>query len=446
MLKSTMQRALVVATAVGTAGAAVADTYVYVQNNTPFAFPVEIVRPSGLALPTSYWKAGTNWVQPGQRAMILQFNRDQGVKNGKYYEFHSYLSMDNSKFALKQRLKGTTFFSDLWQSVQGQQWYSDRNHHTATWNTGKNTFSIDYSAYFTGGADDIEYVVRYKYPKADGGANVFNVLAYNTYMRPTNMFVNGQSARQKLMMPQLKNQGYDALVLSEMFDDTIRNQTINDLRSEFPYFTKVVGKDAGVEQDGGVIIFSRWPIETSAERLFGSVSSGSDSMADKGIMYARINKMGKKYHLFGTHTQADKGAADVSTRTKQLKILKDFVSSRNIPATEAVIMGGDLNVDKTGSPSEYSNMMLILNAGTPVSIGNLKATWDPTINKCADAGKPEYLDYLLSSKSHLKPVLFTNEVRLLRSWSGWKSLPTDKERWDLSDHFAVFASFVYPSK
>ncbi len=427
----------------GVAGAATAETYIYVQNNTPFAFPVEIVRPSGLALGTAYWKAGTNWVQPGQRAMILKFNRDEGVKSGKYFEFHNYLSMNGTKFALKQRLKGTTFNSDLWQSVQGQPWYSDRNTHQATWNAGAHSFNIKYRAYFTGGADDVEYIIQYKYPNATAGSNTFSVLSYNTYMRPTSLFVNGQSARQKLMMPQLRGQGYDAILFSEMFDDDIRNRTIADLASEFPYKTKVVGRDAGVNQDGGVIIMSRWPITAWAEKTFGSVSSGSDSMADKGIMYACINKQGRKYHLFGTHTQADKGSADVSTRKKQLQMLKAFVDSRNIPATEPVILGGDLNVDMTGSPAEYNSMLSILNAAHPMQLGNLKATWDPTINKCADAGKPEFLDYLLFSKAHLKPLLSTNEVRLLRSWDGWKSLPTDKERWDLSDHFAVFGQFVF---
>ena len=119
-----------------------ADTYVYVQNNTPFAFPVEIVQPSGLALGSQYWKRGASYVNPGERARIYQTNRDSGVKSGKYYEFHCKLSMDGSKFGLNQRLKGTTFFSDLWQSVDGQTWHSDRTTHQSAWNTGKHSFHV----------------------------------------------------------------------------------------------------------------------------------------------------------------------------------------------------------------------------------------------------------------------------------------------------------------
>ena len=63
-------RLLVVAAFAFAPAVARADTYVYVQNNTPFAFPVEIVRPSGLALGTSYWKKGVSFINPGERARI----------------------------------------------------------------------------------------------------------------------------------------------------------------------------------------------------------------------------------------------------------------------------------------------------------------------------------------------------------------------------------------
>lgn len=429
--------------ALAAAPLAQSETNIYVQNNTPFAFPVEIKRPSGKALGGQYWKAGVKYVLPGQRAKILEFNRDSGVTNGKYFEFHEHLTMDGSAFILKQRLKGTTFFSDLWQSVQGHNWYGDRATRQATWNTGKTQFNIKYRAYFTGGADDIEYIVQYRYPAASTAPHILNVLAYNTYMRPTSLFVNGQSLRQKLLVPELKGRNYDVLILSEMFDDDIRAATLNGLKSEFPYHTKVVGSDSGANQDGGVVIVSKWPITAWAEKVFGSNSSGSDAMADKGIMYAKINKQGRPYHIFGTHMQADKGASDVSTRRQQIQMMKAFVNSRNIPATEPVILGGDLNVDMTGRPSEYQQMLSILNAKHPMMIGNLKATWDPTINKCADSGTPEFLDYLLFSNAHLKPVISLNEVRLHRSWDGWKQLFTDKERWDLSDHFAVYGTFLF---
>ncbi|RYX82159.1 hypothetical protein EON83_20800 [bacterium] len=424
-----------------------ADTYVYLQNNTPFAFDVQINRPNGLALPTQYWKGGAARVEPGQRARLYQTNRDSGVKSGKYYEFHCQLrSPDGSTFSLNQRLKGTAFFSDLWQSVDGDPWYSDRNTHNRGWNAGPKQFNIKYRAYFTGGADDIEYIVQYKYPVANSSDRMLNVLSYNTYMRPTTLFINGQSIRRQKMMPELTGSGYDVILFSEMFDDDIRNQTINSLRGEFPYHTNVVGRDSGVNQDGGVILFSRWPIATQDQRTFGDACSGSDCMADKGVIYAAISKGNQTYHVFGTHTQADKGAADRAARRRQMQIMKAFIDSKNIPRTQPVLIAGDLNVDMTRSQAEYVDMLNILHATHPGRTPgiSLSATWDPTINKCADSGTPEFLDYVLYSNDHLRPTVSLNEVRLLRAAEEWKALPTDKARWDLSDHFAVFGNFTMP--
>jgi sphingomyelin phosphodiesterase len=424
-----------------------AETTVFVQNNTPFSFPVEIVRPSGLALPGQYWKAGARYVNAGQRASIMTTNRDSGVKNGKYFEFHCNLSMDGSRFALKQRLRGSLVGSHLWQSVSGQSWYDDRNTHRANWSVGKHQFTILYRAYFTGGDDDIEYIIQYRYPTMTIPTAGINVLAYNTYMRPEIMFVNGQAQRAALMIPQIKNQGYEVIIFSELFDDSIRRDFLKGIRDEFPHHTSVVGSDGVIEQDGGVVIVSKYPIATQAQRLFGKASSGvlADKLSDKGVKYACVNKNGTKYHIFGSHTQADKGTTERNVRKQQFQIIRDFISSRNIPKNEAVIVGGDLNVDKKGSPSEYQDMVRILNAKEPMYLGTLTATWDPTINKCADRGTPEYLDYIFAIKGYREAGIYANEVRLHRSAREWKSLPTDRARWDLSDHFPV-ASSVYFKK
>ena len=425
---------------------AAAETRVYVQNNTPFAFTLDVARPGGLALPGQYWKKGASVANPGQRTWIYETNRDEGVKNGKYFEFHPRLTFDGKTFILKQRLKGTTFFSHLWQSVQGQPWYDDRATHRAEWNAGKYNFTILYRAYFTGGADDIEYIIQYRYPKADVYEHGLNVLAFNTYMRPTGLFINGQSDRARFIPAQIKNQGYEVIIFSELFDNSIRKSFLASIRDEWPHQTSVVGSDGLIEQDGGVVIVSKYPIVAQGQRMYGSVSSGllGDKLADKGVKYACVNKNGLKFHIFGTHTQADKGATERNVRRRQFQIIKEFIASRKIPRTDAVIVGGDLNVDKTGSPAEYQDMISILNAKEPMYLGNLRATWDPTINKCADSGTPEYLDYVFPIKGFREPaVISMNEVRLHRANQEWKSFPTDKSKWDLSDHFPVLGVIMF---
>lgn len=429
---------------------ALADTYVYVHNNTPFGFNVQIEQPSGLALPSEYWKRGASTIAPGkQRLELMRTNRDSGVKSGKYYEFRLVLTPQGggTPFGLKLRLKGTTFNSDLWQSVDGDPWFDDRKTHSQAWNAGAMQFNVKYRAYFTGGADDVEFILQYRYPTlSNTDKNELHLLTYNTYMRPTSLFVNGQSARTPLLAEWVKQSNYDAILFNELFDDDIRSRMVSLLRSEFPYATRVVGTDRGTEQDGGVILVSRWPIVAEDQRLYGKTSAGSDSMADKGVLYACIDKRGRKYHLFGSHTQSTRGASDwpvdSGVRTKQFGIVRQFIDSKNIPENEPVIIGGDLNVDK-GRTSEYNSLLATLNVSAPSYTGHGK-TWDPTINLCADAGAPEYLDYLLADNKHLRPLEVRNEARIARSSEEWKALATDRARWDLSDHFPVYGYFKFP--
>lgn len=420
-----------------------ADTYVYVHNNTPFAYNASIQT----NLSNEYWKRGASSVRPGlQRVRMMQTNRDSGIKSGKEYTFRIVLTPQGGgdPIGLKVRLKGTTFFSDMWQSVDGDPWFSDRNTH----NRRFNNINIKYRAYFTGGADDIEFIIQYNYPVCDNAdKNSLHLVTYNTYMRPTSLFINGQNVRTPYLTEWLRGKNYDVILFNEMFDDDIRIKAINQLKGEFPHYTRIVGTDRGIEQDGGVFFMSRWPIVTQDQRTYGRVSGGSDSMADKGVGYVCIDKQGKKYHIFGSHTQSTRSKgdypADANWRRQQFGIIRQFVDSKNIPATEPVIIGGDLNVDRNNG-GEYASMVSLLDVIAPMYNGH-GATWDPSINLCADAGTPEYLDYLFADKRHLKPIESFNEARIARSSEEWKSLPTDKARWDLSDHFPVYARFKFPA-
>ncbi len=417
------------------------STRIYVQNNTPFGFDVSWER-SGAPLKADCWKRGTATVKGGRKAKMLEFNRDTGITNGKLFYFTTTLSGDDSQLELQQKLKGTTIGSTLWQSVKGpdfsNSWYSDRATHTATWKSANRKIGVRYSAYYTGGFDDVEYVLHYTYGVAPSDENTLNLLSYNVYLRPSPPFINGQAQRTEQLPAQIK--GYDVLVFCEAFDNTYRGKLLSGLKPEYPYATRVVGADKNLAQDGGVIIASRWPIRAQDQKLFGSVSSGSDSMADKGVLYARIDKKGRIYHVFATHTQADSGTKDQQVRRKQLQMIRSFIVSKKIPATEPVIIAGDLNVNKANQ-SEYNDMLEILKATSPATTG-VRYSFYPTINDLA-SGSNEMLDYVLWSNTHLAPVSAKNEVRMPRAAKGWKDLLTENERWDLSDHFPVYSRLTF---
>ncbi len=264
-------------------------------------------------------------------------------------------------------------------------------------------------------------------------ANSFNILAYNIFMRPTSLFANDQSDRAEVLPSKLS--GFDAITFSEAFDDGIRNKLLADLRGEYPYRTEVLGTDGGIEQDGGVIILSRWPITAQAQRLYGGACKGTDCLADKGVLYARIVKHGRAHHVFASHTQAGDDTDERETRTRQLRIIKRFIDDHRLPESEPVFIAGDLNVDKYDS-GEYATMLQTLDASYPQPFGQ-PYTVDSVVNSRANGRK--YLDYVLVSNRHLQPASSIIETFIPRSPIAFGG------DYDLSDHFPVFGHFMFPS-
>lgn len=419
-----------------------AVTRVFLQNNTTTTFAVGTAQ-TGHSLSGSKWGRPKRTVAPGERAEIVWFNRDSGIKNGKDFYFTETLTGGGARLVLRQRLRGKLVGSHLWQSLEKQPWYDDRQTHRMPWKAGGQTVHVDYRAFFAGTDDNIEYILKGTYvtPPASR-AEELNVLAYNIYMRPTTLFINGQSVRAELLPAQLK--GHDVIIFSEAFDNAVRAKLLRGLR-EYPHHTRILDKSTTfkVGGNGGVIIVSKWPIEAQDQQGYNDVCSGADSHVAKGVLYARINKRGRRYHVFGSHTQADPGAKEAAIRVRQFGIMKKFIDSKRISTKEAVIIGGDLNVDKIKHRARYLEMLKILNAEHPAPRGH-PSTFDPKVNKVADSGASEFLDYVLYSRAHLRPKTSYNEVRMIRADREWKSFPTDKAKWDLSDHFAVFGRFEFP--
>lgn len=133
---------------------------------------------------------------------------------------------------------------------------------------------------------------------------------------------------------------------------------VNNIEAELvcsPYY--VMGPDRGnlnIRQDGGLAILSRYPIK-AASALTYKESSGSDRLASKGALYARIQvgPSGDDYiHVFNTHIQAhDYG----ESRLKQIKELMDFIQETvryDNGKDHPIIVAGDFNVT-AGKPEDW---------------------------------------------------------------------------------------------
>lgn len=428
-----------------------AQTHVFVQNNTTQEFNVQTTMPSR-QLSKSYWGQTTTKVKPGQRVKILRFNRDKGITNGKFFIFNTTLTAGKDKLIVQQKLRGAFINSHMWQSVKTSKfndaWYDDRTTHRVTSKLNGVPIKIKYRAFFTGTDDNIEYILEESEsnsPKYNNSPEVFDVLTYNVYIRPTTLFKNGQHIRAKLI-PSLLS-GYDAIVFQEAFDDKARRILLRGLKGEYPYQSKILGTDRGVEQDGGVVIISRWPIITQKQKLFGSVCKGSDCGADKGVLYVPINKKGQMYHLFGTHLQADYGEHKKVIR-QQLDIFKRFINHVNPPKSDPVILAGDFNVNSEAkSKTGFNDLLRRLNATRPENLSKLLYSYECNskndLANCGNPGGRNYYDHALYSNNHLKPIKSFNEVKLIRSKKGWKEYAFEKTYWDLSDHFPVHGHFEF---
>jgi endonuclease/exonuclease/phosphatase family metal-dependent hydrolase len=324
-------------------------------------------------------------------------------------------------------------------------------------------------------------------------AHHLRVLTYNIFVRPFFVSHDGQRERTHHIpraIAQLPGDPLDVVVIQEAFDEgRLRAHLLGELaRAGFPYHTELV-RGGGPFQlgNGGVFIASRWPIERSASRTFQDACSGTDCLAPKGVMYARIRKtVGETsavYHVFGTHLQSGTGAEPASVRIAQLQQMARFRDSLEIPADEPVVLAGDFNVDAIADPDEVVAMLRTLGAELPTRMHLGEATSDPRTNALvgqsgdADEGgcrtqymarkqcpccRGQHLDYVLTASQHRQPQSASAKVLHLkadRPFQVCMSAPGQPHfvygtsmfcriSWDiadLSDHYPVMVTLQFPA-
>lgn len=293
--------------------------------------------------------------------------------------------------------------------------------------------------------------------------NTLNVLSYNVAMVPAVglpwlqpwlpfptaaceplCWTKGERAPALAGHPALL--GFDVVVLQELFSRAHRRTILDGLRrapAGYPEAGRMVPGNwpfAG----GGVVILSRWPIEAEARERFAACAGGirdtalasrNDCLANKGVVYAAIRKAGRRYHIFGTHLDAGQGPADHGARELQLQALAAFIQRQRIPATEPVIIAGDLNIERF-DPTQRRRLGEVL-----------KAAYGP-FSGCSPAPHPTTpagsgLDYVLYSQSHLLPLGAETGASDANAATSRIICPTTAGQ-NLSDHYAVLGSFVFP--
>lgn len=291
------------------------------------------------------------------------------------------------------------------------------------------------------------------------GTPSLRVLTYNTFLMSKNLYPNwGQDHRAAEIAKASFFQGNDVVVLQEAFDNSASDSLAQNASAQYPYRTPVVGRSksgwdatggaysATTPEDGGVTVLSKWPIIRKEQFIYKD-ACGSDWWSNKGFVYAELNVHGTTVHVVGTHAQStDSGCGSgeaAQMRSRQFKQIDAFLDAKNIPASEQVIVAGDMNVDSR-SP-EYASMLADAGlAGADTRTGH-PYSFDTQDNSIASYRYPndprEDLDYVLHRAGHAKPSGWTNEVVKEQS-APWtvSSWGTDYTYTNLSDHYPLIGS------
>ncbi|MFJ4897661.1 sphingomyelin phosphodiesterase [Streptomyces sp. NPDC088727] len=297
-------------------------------------------------------------------------------------------------------------------------------------------------------------------PRASAADNPpLRVLTYNTFLMSTSLYPNWGQAHRAAGIPKAGFfQGNDVVVLEEAFDNTASDALTSNASGQYPYHTPVVGRSrsgwdatsgaysATTPEDGGVTILSKWPVIRQEQHIYKD-ACGSDWWSNKGFAYAELNVNGARVHVVGTHTQStDQGCASgeaAGIRALQFQQIDAFLDAKDIPASEQVIVAGDLNVDSR-SP-EFAAMLA--NAGLTAADARTghPYSFDTRDNSIAAERYPEDpredLDHVLHRTGHARPTGWTNEV-IEEESAPWtvSSWGTDYTYTNLSDHYPVVAS------
>lgn len=258
----------------------------------------------------------------------------------------------------------------------------------------------------------------------------------------------------------------DVITFCEAFEENSRNILIKYLSSAgFKYSTPVLSDDNNYFSNGGIFVLSKHPILGYSSYVFKN-ASGTDYLANKGIIRIIVKKERFRINIFTTHLQAWSQYYD--TRNKQLEELRKYIEKFRFWCNEIVIICGDFNTNNSNI-EKY----LDFNFSFPKIVSNQKFTFDSTENSMygIDGSDEDFhtrivkkeglisypknikkfnFDHILYSKNHKTPNLVYTEILKpkvakynFNLWKiGWLTSVNFTTN-DLSDHFPICSTFEF---
>ena len=129
------------------------------------------------------------------------------------------------------------------------------------------------------------------------------------------------------------------------------------------------------------------------------------------------------YSVFATHLQAwtanSAPGNGVAIREYQAEQFAQFIASQSIPTTEAVLLAGDFNMDKTGS--ELEPALRTLAAKLPRTVGTIQGTHSDDNLTRINTDTKKWLDYVVYSTRHRRPTSATMQAIALTPASAFEA-------------------------
>lgn len=417
----------------------------FLRNSSWLDFDLHLVQKgSHLATPIHYNHAVThldNWMEDTE---VFIAARDSTVLPGGQsvvYGLAITHGLDTvwMDFRLQRNGSGTEFDSRLHGNGFDTGYTADGNFHSSTVTIAGRSLELKYKADNDDAQQgrDIRLAIHetpiYTINASDfSDPNVLNVMAYNIQFLPLGVVGLPQAADRGDLLPAQLSAYQDVVIFEEVFDPIPRLlNLVPAMRAAGFYY------DTGILNDylpfnGGVIIFSRWPIEATAQYDFELCGpNAQDCLANKGIMYARIRKLDRYYNVFGTHFDAGSDSLDLQAKNLQYTEMKNFIAAQGIPNHEPVIWGGDLNTDAANSHNLYSNMLDSIDTVVPEYTGFPSSTMN------RDTG--DVIDHVFADPRYLLPLDAGVYITTFRSIE-----PALWELSDFSDHRCAISRFRFP--
>lgn len=427
-------------------------------------------------------------IQPYERAKVQWFNFDEGVKYGHRYTFfveaRRYLQDARPAIRFETTIKGFLVGSSIAETnvTSGDQSYPlfkkepnpfysklmSQVLYNSPFNSQKPlTVSADAIKYTVPNphgnvqlTDAISYAVTERQAQFhhNDNANELAVLTYNTQIWPLygqvgGIIMNNPARRTEDIAERVND--YDIVTVQEFFEKDYRARFSQFLQAYLPYHVGPVSDMRPL--NSGVVIYSRWPI-AKEESMTYKQCAGLDCGASKGVSYALIYKYGVPYHIFSTHLQAGSepdgsfNRHDAEVRKKQLEALHLFIEKQDIPADEAVIVTGDLNIDasrcyESNRCDKFNDILSILDTHYYQHDNRsiIPYSDDPSknwMNTGHEKGAVE--DYILVLNHHRQLKSYHSRILVLRAENDPKMyVGKPYGDTDLSDHFPVEAKLVF---